>query len=104
MRKTKEYLRSNGHKLGRMLRAPYPRWRSVLALQNSLALGHLLLLADKCIHSTAGPGWSKEKSLHLAKKSAQLATVRFQQKGKTKTKALREVGETPLQEAELQRP
>ena len=38
-------------------------------------LGHLLLIADKCSHSTAGPGWSKENSFHLAKKSTQLAKV-----------------------------
>lgn len=70
--------------LGTMLQAPQARWRVSWPSKSSLALGHLLLIAHKCIHSTAGPGWSKENTIHLAKESVQLAKVRLRAKGKTK--------------------
>lgn len=96
MSKTKEYLQSDCHLLGRMLRAPSTRWRVSWPSKSSHAFEHLLLIADKCIHSTAGPGWSKENSFHLAKKSVQLAKVRASGKKKNKKRNLsRELGETP---------
>lgn len=84
MSKTKEDLRA-ASVLGRRLTAPETRWRVPRPSKSSLALGHLLLMADKCIHSTAGPPWwSQENTVHLAEKSVRLANG--QASGKRKNK------------------
>ena len=85
---TNKNLPTDSHMLGRMLRAPQ-RMKSLSPPKVYLSLPSGIccsLLTSVVSHSTAGPGWSKEISFHLAKKSTQLAKVQVSGKRKNKNK------------------
>ena len=85
-KQTKKYLRIDGHMPGRMLRAPQRMESQPSKSVFAFTLRHLLLIADKCSHSTTGPGWSKKIASTLLKSQRSWAKVQVSGKRKNKNK------------------